>query len=286
MDLEEGPGEDVRTGGRGSAPVNVFGSFRSEHFSASLLEYRGALRQSWHSHGESILTLMLAGYTREQVGRSEAIAGPLDVGLKPAGVRHTDHFWPKGVRALRILLSPSLFSEVVGASRAIRRWDWVSGSPAAGSLLSVAAGLLPERPQDEDVAQGVYESLAALTHRAPARPAGQAPSWLRRGREHLEASYGVGTRLTHLAREAKVHPVYFARQFRRFYGCSVGQYVRRLQLRAVAELLAGRRAGLAQIACEVGYSDQPHFNRTLVKEYGITPGQFRRLLTFAPPRQS
>lgn len=269
-----------------AAAASVLNAFRSEHFSVSLLEYRASLRQSWHRHEETILTLMLAGYAREQVGRADVVAGPLDVGLKPCGLRHTDHFWPNRVRALRILLSTSLVAESLGDSRALERWDWMAGSRAVGSLLRVAASLLHDRPQDEDVAQGVYEALAALTRRTPDRPAAAAPAWLRRAREHLETSYASGARLTHLAREAGVHPVYFARQFRRFYGCSVGEYIRRLQLRAVADLLAGRRAGLAQIAHQVGCSDQSHLNKILTNEYGLTPGQLRRLLTTAKQRRS
>ena len=69
-----------------------------------------------------------------------------------------------------------------------------------------------------------------------------------------------------------------SRQFRRFFGCSVGGYIRQLQFREVASLLTDRQSGLAQIAYRVGFSDQAHLTRAFVRELGITPGQFRRLM--------
>ena len=93
--------------------VNVLGAIHSDQFSVSLSDYCVGLRQSWHSHEQPILTLILAGYAREQVGCEDVTINPLQVGLKPAGLRHTDHFWPNGVRALRISLSSALISPLL-----------------------------------------------------------------------------------------------------------------------------------------------------------------------------
>jgi AraC family transcriptional regulator len=263
----------------GVEPVDVLGAFRSERFVASLSDYRDGLRQWWHSHEQPILTLILAGHAREQVGCEDATASPLMVGLKPAGLRHTDHFCHKGLRALRISLAESFVSEGGGGLHVAGRWDWVSGSQAVGPLLRLARCLRRGGSDETELTEHLYESLAGLLTTTPARPAPEAPPWLRRAREHLEASYQSGVRLTRLSREAGVHPVYFARQFRRFYGRSVGRYVRQLQFRAAASMLAERGADLAQVACRVGFSDQAHLTRTFAGEFGITPGQFRRIVS-------
>jgi AraC family transcriptional regulator len=248
-----------------------------EQFRVSLSDYRVGLQQGWHSHDHPILTLILAGHAREQVGCHELVAGPLTVGLKPAGLRHTDDFGPHGVRALRILFAPAFFAGQETRLHALDRWDWIVGSLAIGPLLRLAHGLRQEALDEAAAAEFVQESVAGLLP-SPAGRADAAPSWLRRARECLDATYAEGTRLTRLAREARVHPIDIARQFRRFFGCSVGRYVRQLQFRAAAALLA-ECASLAQVACRVGFSDQAHLTRTFACEFGITPGELRRIVS-------
>ena len=268
-------GDDVAR--RDSNAIAVLETFRSDHFRVSVSDYRHGLLHRWHSHNEPILILLLAGYTREQVRGRDLVAGPLDVGVKPAGIRHQDHFWPNDVRALRIVLSEPLLAELEKSSRIMERWEWLRRSSAVQPLLRTVKSLR-EKSNHAEVEECLYDSIAAmLTKTDDAKPS-DAPSWLREAREHLEASYASGVRLRHLANQAKVHPVYFARMFRRFFGSSVGQHVRNLHLRAAAALLADPRRSLAEIACQAEFSDQSHMTRAFAKEYEITPGEFRRLI--------
>lgn len=255
----------------------ILETFRSDDFSVSLSDYKHGLLQKWHSHDEAILTVLLAGYTREQIRGQDMVAGPLDVGVKPAGIRHQDHFWPNGVRALRVVLSERLLNEVKKANQVMERWEWLRGSDAAQPLLRTVK-LLREKSDSTVIEENLYDSVAAmLTSACDAKPS-DAPSWLRQAREHLETSYSTGVRLRHLANQAKVHPVYFARMFRRFFGCSVGQHARMLQLRTVAALLGDKGPSLAEIASQAEFSDQAHMTRAFARNYKITPGQFRRLV--------
>lgn len=261
-------------------PISICGSFRSAQFSGSLADYKLGLRQSWHCHDEAILTLILAGYVRERVQREDAVAGPLKIGLKPAGLRHADYFWDHGVRAVRIALPASFFHETGMRMHMPERWQWIHGSRAVAPLLRLAHGLREATQIKTELTEHVYEALAALLPTVNIRHSAEPPLWLRRSREYLTASYADGVRLTQLALEAGVHPVYFARQFRRFYGCSVGRYVRQLQFRAAASLIAERREeNLALVAYLVGFSDQAHLTRAFTNEFGITPGQFRHTVS-------
>ena len=207
--------------------------------------------------------MLLAGYAREQVGCRDIVAKPLDVGVKPAGVRHTDHFWPHGVRALRIVLSSSVIAEMGELSQITERWDWITGSEAVRPLLRTASLLRQANRNKTDLEEDFYDAFAALLPEMPARITADAPSWLLQARDHLETSYASGIRLTHLAKEADVHPVYFARQFRRFFGRNISSYVRKLKTRTTVHLLASQPYSLAQIASETGFSDQAHMTRDL-----------------------
>ncbi|HEV8695413.1 MAG TPA: helix-turn-helix transcriptional regulator [Lysobacter sp.] len=84
-------------------------------------------------------------------------------------------------------------------------------------------------------------------------------------------------RLSALAHIADVHPVYFARAFRRRYGCSPGEYLRHCRMERAISLLHDRQMTLAQIAAVCGFVDQSHFTHSFRRHYRCTPAQYRAL---------
>jgi AraC family transcriptional regulator len=75
-----------------------------------------------------------------------------------------------------------------------------------------------------------------------------------------------------------VHPVTLARAFRRAFGCTVGEYVRRLRIERAARQLADSDLSLAEIALGAGFSDQSHFSNLFRRHTGLSPFQFRRAI--------
>jgi AraC family transcriptional regulator len=88
----------------------------------------------------------------------------------------------------------------------------------------------------------------------------------------------LGTRtpkFSELATTVGVHPVHLSRAFRAAYGCTPGEYLRRLRIEHAQRLLAESRMPLAQVACAVGYYDQSHFTAVFRRLTGSTPAQYR-----------
>ena len=123
-----------------------------------------------------------------------------------------------------------------------------------------------------------WEILFALSGE-PAAPR-VAPRWLRSARDLLDGRFDQPVSLRGLAQEAGVHPVYFAAAFRRFHGCSVGEYLRRRRLQYARRRLADPKVSLAQVAAEAGFADQSHFTRTFKRFTGMTPNRYRTFLLF------
>jgi AraC family transcriptional regulator len=90
--------------------------------------------------------------------------------------------------------------------------------------------------------------------------------------EHLDSSLS----LEQIAAVAHLSPYHFARQFKAATGLPPHQYVitRRVE-RARQLLLTGTDLTLAEVASEVGFSDQSQFCHHFKRIVGITPGQFR-----------
>ena len=167
---------------------------------------------------------------------------------------------------------------------------WLDRVPGAGSVpggglvlhsvasVELAARLYHEFHLGEGCSPLAIESLACEMLAAAVRrgegPA-ERPAWLRRVEEllHEESDGRVG--LARVAAEAGVHPMHLARVFRRHHGMSMGAFLRRLKLEAACSLLARPGTSLADVALQLGFTDQSHFTRTFKAALGVTPGRFR-----------
>ena len=101
------------------------------------------------------------------------------------------------------------------------------------------------------------------------------PMWLSRAHDRLRAEFREPPGVGELAKEAGVHRSHFARAFRRYSGCTVAAYVRRLRIDWAAEQLRGQHCMLSELALQAGFGDQAHFTRTFKRMTGITPGAYR-----------
>ena len=85
--------------------------------------------------------------------------------------------------------------------------------------------------------------------------------------------------LEEIAAVAGVHPVHLASVFRRHYGCTVGDAVRRLRIDYACRQLARSEVSLAEIALDAGFASQSHFTRTFRRLTGTTPAQYRKIFS-------
>lgn len=132
-------------------------------------------------------------------------------------------------------------------------------------------------------------ALEALTHELtaevrplPAPP--HCPSWLATARSYIAdmARHEIG--VADVAAAAGVHPVYLARQYRRWLGCSPGHDLRRRRIELAASLIAAQTESLSDIALQAGFCDQSHLNRAFKAQWGLTPVEFGRLIGCKRPR--
>jgi AraC family transcriptional regulator len=73
-----------------------------------------------------------------------------------------------------------------------------------------------------------------------------------------------------------VRASYLASTFRRCYGCSVRDYVRRLRLEYACRELERSHSSLLEISAAAGFCDNSHFSRIFKEAFGTSPGAYRR----------
>jgi AraC family transcriptional regulator len=104
------------------------------------------------------------------------------------------------------------------------------------------------------------------------------PRWLEQSRELIREEFLKCLTLSQIAEAVDVHPVHLAQSFRKFYNCTIGDYVRSLRIGFACRQLRRPEIPLSEIALHAGFADQSHFSRTFKKTVGVPPSQYRREL--------
>ena len=233
-------------------------------------------------HADSILqiSLVLRGHLMERVGRTTEQAGPLSLVVKFPGVEHANEYGPDGVLILRNGVRPDFMTGLVDDVARLPAWRWWHGSlrlePMVRLLQRAGQARVTLHPDDAEL----VDLLAFLTGAALRTGRGTPPAWLEQVRERLADETGP-TRVGEIARSAGVHPVYLARCFRRWYGCSVTEHLAHLRLRRATALLRHPGLTLSRIAHRAGFSDQAHFGNRFREATGLSHGRFRALVRSA-----
>jgi AraC family transcriptional regulator len=82
--------------------------------------------------------------------------------------------------------------------------------------------------------------------------------------------------LSEFAAEFGLSPFHFARLFKRATGFPPHEYQLQLRIARAREMLCSQPGkNIAEIACELGFSDESHFRRHFKRIVGTTPSQFR-----------
>jgi AraC family transcriptional regulator len=122
------------------------------------------------------------------------------------------------------------------------------------------------------------ELLARLLRAHPSAERGR-PRWLDEARAALNERFRESSlRVTDLAAAQGVHPVSLARAFRRHFGLTPADYVRRLRLEEARRRVEQGREPLADVALACGFADQSHLTRAFRGRFGTTPGRRRKAL--------
>lgn len=233
--------------------------------------HEAGFRLPFHSHENATINFLLDGSFEESLGRqTHDVDVPKSlVVAKPAGEPHANRYGRAGARCLLL--------EVRGGSRAA----FAIARPSVFShdvALAAASGLLRELKHPDGATplavEGIFFEVASCLDTE--RPvAGARPAWLDRAITLISDRALEPVRISDLAREAGVHPVHLAREFRRRLRTSPGELMRTRRLAWARDALGRRDLSLAEIAAAAGLSDQSHLTRLFRARYGLSPGTYR-----------
>ncbi len=261
------------------AAAAVYGGLRIE----PVLAGQSTVGHTWGFHGralpEHLFYLVTAGGYRYDVAGLAGTAGPGALLWLPPGLRH-DLTLPTGASSMTLY---HFRFRVFEGDRELRL-DRAVIAPGFGHLREWCEWWLAAcRGEDAICAMRLPALLALLAaelleqaRRHERDRGGLGPEQRRR----LEAY--VGKRLQHQIRPADLalhldlSPAYFARQFKRSYGCAPRTWLKLERLRRGRLLLQTTGMSVSDVAAALGYAGPQLFCRQFRVAFGVTPGRARR----------
>lgn len=103
------------------------------------------------------------------------------------------------------------------------------------------------------------------------------PLWVKQIDEILHETFMDKLNLSDLAKIVNIHPIHLSRDFKKYFHCTLGEYLRKLKVENSLKIL-NESESLSEVALECGFSDQSHFIRCFKENIGITPLKYRNIL--------
>jgi AraC family transcriptional regulator len=234
--------------------------------------YGGSVSLDKHQHPTAYLSFLLAGAYVEVSGWGEVICPSGTVIWHPPAETHSDRFHRQGGHLIDLEVRDTGLQDAAQSLRpATRSRTFCGGLPYAMGL-RLYRELSVDGNQVEDVVIELLSFFFSVgVDRSP-------PLWLNRAIERVSNIDELQPSLTMVARDAGIHPVHLARSFRRFLGCTFGDYVAKVRVRRAFELLRDGRWPIVDVAYASGFADHAHLCRAFKSSTGLTPSAFRSVV--------
>ena len=261
-----------------------FGRFQREveagGFALAHIQADPATDVQRHTHDAAHFILTTRGnYITSAQGAPEVSTSPILV-YNPPGTTHRDRFQRCSDGAfdgsfLTISIAPERMKGIAEQVALSEEPTVVQNVRASAVGARLVRELRKWEPGSPLVAEGICIELLASVARRQERSERTPPRWLSVAREMLR-DCDRGPSVNAIAAECGVHPVHLSRTFRRFFGCSPGEYIRQNRVERAAALLRRTDLSLAEVALRSGYTDQSHLTHAFQSAFAITPTIYRR----------
>jgi two-component system response regulator YesN len=129
------------------------------------------------------------------------------------------------------------------------------------------------------IKQMLAEIAAELIAARAGGEAASGASAMQKALEYIENSYTQDISLSDVAEVVNLNPNYFSEVFKRETGVNFKEYLISKRIGSAKELLRNPAYKLNEIAELTGYNDTKNFGRSFKKTIGVTPMEYRKLMT-------
>jgi AraC family transcriptional regulator len=105
----------------------------------------------------------------------------------------------------------------------------------------------------------------------------KCPNWVHLLYELLNDCWNENPNLNDLSKILNINPISISKHFPKYFGCTFGEYMRRLKVDRSINFIQNSSHSLTEIGLICGFSDQSHFIRTFKQQTGFLPNFFKKI---------
>jgi AraC-like DNA-binding protein len=106
----------------------------------------------------------------------------------------------------------------------------------------------------------------------------KTPIWAKRLQELLFEE-NIDYSLNNLSSILGLHPVHLSREFSKYFGMSLGNYLRLIKINKAFNLIVSNKLSMTEICYKCGFYDQSHFIANFKRIYHTTPSKFLKKIS-------
>ncbi|UTN05456.1 helix-turn-helix transcriptional regulator [Flavobacterium bizetiae] len=237
-------------------------------------EYQQKVYEGWHSHHNAHITLFLKGGTAEKRKNSSTHVGPGSLLFYHSDELHLnqDTLFPS--KNINIEIEENLLKELQ-ISEAIIEKSIRNTTLTKFLILKIFKESMIADPFSGDTINMLFAQLSnANTHLERYE---KSPFWVKSLNELLNDCWNENPNLQDLAQVLNLNPITISKHFPKYFGCTLGEYMRRIKIDRSLSLITSNQINLTEIGFQCGFADQSHFIRTFKNQTGFLPKQFQKL---------
>lgn len=239
--------------------------------------YAPTFAQESHCHERSGVDFNIRGGGRGIYRSEERISTSGQIEYFAQEAPHTFACGPRGIRTLHVMFVGETLDRPDVRSRVLATDEPEACDEAAAAGRAIA--IFQELTQPDASSPLAIEALAwNLLGDVIRWPAQDGAKWIGRSVEILRACVDRPVGLSELASTLGVHRAHLARTFQATFGCSPGEYHRRMRAAEAVKRLCRSDEPVSRVAASLGFADQAHLTRVLKRCVGITPAAMRRAM--------
>ncbi len=236
--------------------------------------YPGKISLPLHYHKNPYFCFVLDGNYTEHSFNNDLICSKGDVIFHPSKTEHQNQFSSVTGSCFNIEFSENWIERIICSNLNLTKIENSSGF----NVQRIASKVFNEFNQYDSISslmiEGLIIELLVIFSRNKKQNS-SAPFYLKKVALYINEVYHTSPSLSELAKLVQVSPEHLVREFKKAFKITIGEYVRQIKVKNSCTKLKHTKKELAEIAFEVGFSDQSHFNRVFKKIMGMTPLEYR-----------
>lgn len=230
--------------------------------------------ENMHYHENFVLSLVLKGGNIEKTKSKNIERFPGTVTCHDAGEPHQSTLMQSGSCHVNLEV-PDQFMLAYGLQPQAAALE-NSSADARFLMFKIYKELFID---DQDSSLSIESSLLHLLQFAGKHHYGAGvPAWVLKTREVLYDRWDETLCLNELAIIAALHPANLSGYFPTYFGCTIGEYRRKIKIEKAFELLKSGNCSLTAVAHKCGFADQSHFTRTCKQLTGWSPKHLKKII--------